>query len=665
MELDVLEDIVSIFLLSAGMLLIASRLKFPSIVAFLLAGMVAGPHGLKIVTAVEHVDLLATIGIVLLLFTIGMEFSVRKLIQMKEMFFVAGSIQVFGTTLLGFLAALLFGKSMGQAAFLGCLLALSSTAIVMKSLEQRREAEAPHGKLILGISIFQDVISIPMLLMIPLFAGGVVSVDSSFFYALLKGISILVLIFLLADHVIPRLMYRIARTKNRELFLLSIFAICFSVAWVTTQAGLPLSLGAFLAGLTVSESEYRHQAIGDILPFQDIFTCFFFVSIGMLLDINFVVNQPFLIAGLTAGVLFFKATIATLAGVAVKMPIRSAAMGGIFLSQVGEFSFILARTGISEGLFSPYLYQLFLAVSLFSMAISPYLIDASAKITRLLQKLPLPDWLMFGIPPKHQAEKLELKSHVVILGFGVSGRNLARSCKLASIPYVILEMNAETVKKEKEKGEPIFFGDASHETVLHMVHIEEAKVVVIAINDPTAARRITESVRKANPRCFIVVRTRYLQDSEVLTHLGANEVIADEFETSVEIFTRVLNRYLIPRSEIDQLIADVRSRGYLQMRTNAAPEEKHLSDLQFHASRLNIETFRVQPNSPIANLSMEKNGLRKACGVTVLLLLRGQESLTHIDATTTIQTGDLVILFGDLEGLQKAKVLFEPEMAKV
>jgi len=567
MELPLLKDIVIIFALSIAVILFCHRLKIPAIVGFLLTGILAGPHGLGFVKAPEDVETLATIGIVLLLFTVGMEFSLTKIFEYKRYFLIGGTVQVFTIVLAGFIIGLCLGRPIGESIFLGCLLSLSSTAIVLRVLEEKAESDTPHGRLTTGVLIFQDVIAIQMMLLTPMFAGSGALIDQNFILTSSLGFVILAGSLFIAYKIIPKLFYYIAKTRSRELFLLTVLTICFSVAWLTSSIGLSLSLGAFLAGLIISESEYRHEAIGDVLPFQDVFTSFFFVSIGMLLDVNFFLAQPIFIIFIAAAILLLKIFAAGIAALVLGLPLRTAVLTGIALCQIGEFSFVLAKNGFQLGLGNDYLYQLFLAVSLITMGVTPTLIAKSHAIADHILKLPFPDILKTGLYPEDPQNKTTHAGHIVIIGFGPNGRNLAHAAAEAKVPYLILEMNPETVKIEKMNNEPIYFGDATHESVLKHVNIESASIVAVVINDYIASCRIVEVIRKINPEIYIIVRTHYLKQIHAMYQLGANDVIPDEYGSSVEIFTRVMNLFKIPSEQIEKTVNNVRIKSYEKLKS--------------------------------------------------------------------------------------------------
>ncbi|MBW2644729.1 MAG: cation:proton antiporter [Deltaproteobacteria bacterium] len=645
MEIPLLNDIVIIFGLSIAILFICNRLRVPTIVGFLLTGILAGPYGLGLVKAVHEVEILAEVGVVLLLFTIGIEFSFKRLLQIKKSVLLGGSLQVLLTFWVTFVIARQLGQSTGVSIFIGFLISLSSTAIVLKLLQEKAVVDSPHGRTILGILIFQDIIIVPMILVTPLIAGTTGGSDASVLVLAAKGIGIVGLVIVSAKWIVPQILYQIARTRSKELFLLSIIVICLAVAWATSSAGLSLALGAFLAGLIISESEYSHNALGNIVPFRDVFTSFFFVSIGMLLDVGFLFRHPGTIALITLGVLVLKSIIAGFATVLLGFPFRTAILVGLALGQVGEFSFILSKTGVEHGLLDGNIYQMFLAFSVLTMAATPFIIALAPRIADIILLLPLPKRLISGFYPVSEIKVESKKDHLVIIGFGINGRNVAKAASLSGIPYAVIEMNPETVRKEQAQGEPIYYGDSTQEVVLLQANIKDARIVAIAINDPTATRRITEIIRRLNPKVHLIVRTLYLQEMKPLYELGANDVIPEEFETSVEIFTRVLTKYLIPKDEIEKLIAKVRSDGY-EMFRSLSKESTSFTDLNLQLPDVEISTFRISERSPLVGKSLAQIELRKRYGVTVLAIRRDSEILSNPHAETQLCVNDVLFVLG-------------------
>jgi CPA2 family monovalent cation:H+ antiporter-2 len=633
----------------------------PTIVGFLLTGIIAGPHGLGLIKAVHEVETLAEIGVVLLLFTIGIEFSLKSLVRVRRSVLLGGSLQVLLTIIVALVIARLFGQSFGESVFIGFLVSLSSTAIVLKLLQERAEVDSPHGRTSLAILIFQDVIVVPMMLLTPLLGGATGNVGKSLLFLLAKGIGVIVVVLISAHWIVPRLLYQIARTRSRELFILSIVVMCFAVAWLTSSIGLSLALGAFLAGLIISESEYSHQALSNILPFRDVFTSFFFISIGMLLDLGFVFKHPLLISLIALGVLFVKTITGSFASALLGFPLRTTILVGLILSQVGEFSFILSRTGLEYNLLDGNIYQTFLSVSVLTMAAAPFIVDLAPLIADSISQLPLPERIKSGLYPSpgiNIADKKEsLKDHLIIIGFGVNGRNVARAAKVAGIPYLIIEMNPDTVRSEQEKGELIYYGDAVQEAVLERAGINDARVLVVAISDPAATRQVTAIARRLNPKVYVIARTRFVQEVKPLYELGANEVIPEEFETSVEIFTRVLTKYLIPRNDIEKFIAEVRSDGYEMFRSPTISSPS-LSDLSFHFPNIDICTLQVSDKSSIIGKSLAQIELRNKYGVTLLAIRRDSSILTNPGGDTQLSANDILILLGEPDKVAEVTGLF-------
>lgn len=667
MQIPLLSDIVIIFGLAIGVLYICHQLRIPAIVGFLLTGVLAGPHGFGLIGAVHEVEVLAEIGVVLLLFTIGLEFSMKSLWQLKRSVLIGGSFQVFATLLITFLIARMLGQDVGKSIFLGFLVSLSSTAIVLKLLQERAEVDSPQGRIDLAILIFQDVVAVPMMLLIPLMKGGEGNVSGTFTMLFLKGIAIVVLAIFSARWVVPHVLFQIAKTRSRELFLLTVVVMCLSVAWLTSSIGLSLALGAFLAGLIISESEYSYQALSNLLPFRDLFTSIFFISIGMLVDSRVMLEHPVMVVLIILGILVLKTILAGGAAALLGYPFRTMVLSGLALSQIGEFSFILSKAGVKHGLLSGNAYQVFLAVSVLSMAATPFIIAQGVPIAALLMRFPMPVRLQTGLKrapkePVNNGQEIP-KDHLLIIGYGLNGRNVARAARSAGIPYMIVEMNPVTVKKEKAKGEPIYFGDASQEAVLEHVGVQNARIMVVAIPDPVATRMVVASARSLNPRLHIITRTRYLPEMKPLYELGANEVIPEEFETSVEIFSRVLAKYLIPRDEIERFVAGVRNDGYGMLRSLSEEATTFCSpsfcDYRLYLPDVQICSLRVKEGAPIAGKTLAQVGLRKRYGVTLLSIRRNSEMVSNPGADTIFLAGDISILVGTPEKIAQIQHLFE------
>lgn len=554
-------DILIVLALSVVVLVIFHRLRLPSLVGLLVTGTLVGPSGPGLIRETAQVEQLAEIGVVLLLFTIGLEFSLSGLLRLRRAVLFGGSLQCLSGIAVGYGAGLLLGFSPAQALFLGFLLALSSTAIVMRLLQQRYELETPHGRSTLGILIYQDLAAVVMMMLVPFLAGAGFG-RAPALPAGVPGLIAAALVLLASVWLIPHLLYHVVHTRSRELFLLVVVTLCAVIAWLTASVGLSLALGAFLAGLIISESPYGHQALADVLPFREVFTSFFFVSIGMLLDLHFLAAHWGAILLITVAVLLIKSLLAGGSILLLGLPLRVAALVGLALSQVGEFSFVLSRSGAALGLLSEEIGQYFLAVSILTMAVTPWLIAVAPRWAELLSRLPWPARLRNGWYPLPGPPASPPTGHLLIVGYGLNGRSVARAARLAGLPYHIIEMNPDTVRFEQAQGEPISYGDATSPAVLEGAGLAQAAALVVAIADPAAIRSIVQLARSMRPDLYIIARTRFLQEMGALCRLGADEVVPEEFETALEIFVRVLQHLGTPPERIEEYAAQLRADNY-------------------------------------------------------------------------------------------------------
>lgn len=564
-EIPLLTELLIIILLSTGVILACHSLRLPPIVGLFLTGILSGPHGFALIEKVEQVQSLASIGLVLLLFTIGLEFSFERILTIKKVFFLGGSLQLLFTLTTGAAASALLQRPLGEALFFGCLITLSSTAIVLRLLNQRQETDTPHGRAVISILLFQDLCAVPMLLALPLLGSEQTSVDIKLLWRLAAGLFVLLSVTAAAWLLVPNLLYRVAKTRIRELFLLCLIGICIAVTWTAQQAGMSLSLGAFLAGLIICQSDFSHEAMSDIIPFQDLFTSFFFIAIGMLLDLSFVLSYWWLILPLSFAIILLKCSMAALASLACGFSLRTALLIGLCISQIGEFSLLLVKEGYDFSLAPSFYYQLFLSFAIITMILTPALMQFSHPIAYSISR--------FITGRKEEAEEIARREgHVVIIGFGLAGRTVAHSCREAQLPYLILDMNASTVQNERLHGEPIYYADATHHSILTHFSVQTAKVVVIAINDSQAMKRIIKNVRRCSASVHMIVRTRYMEEVQTLYAMGADEVIPDEYGAAVELFTRVLAYFSKPVKEIGKLVTQSLLQGFEHLNLSYSPE---------------------------------------------------------------------------------------------
>lgn len=657
MEIDILQDIAIIFGLAIVVLQICHRIKLPVIIGFLLTGTLVGPYGLHLVENLHEVEVMAEIGVVLLLFTIGLEFSLKELFRLKRLVLIGGSLQVFLTIVVtAAVVFLAFNLPPNRAIFIGFLMALSSTAIVLRLYQERAELDSPHGEAVLAILIFQDIIIVLLMLLTPFLAGaGGQGVDllKALLFMFGKAGAILGVVLLTARYLVPQALFLVARTRSREMFLLSIVAICLLTAWLTSLAGLSLGLGAFLAGLVISESEYSTAALGNMTPFRDIFMSFFFVSIGMLLDVRFLLAHPVIIGLLTVGIVVMKFVLVTGIAVLLGISLRSALLTGLALVQVGEFSFVLSKFGLQHDFLSGQRYQYFLDVAVISMAFTPLLIGLSPRLTEMMLRLPFPDRLKRGLAPQtgedlESAKSGSLQNHLIIVGYGLNGQNLTKAAITSNIPYIIIETNPETVRREKKEGRNIVYGDATHVPVLEHAGVKNARIGVIAISDYVATRQITRQFKELNPNIHLIVRTRFVSEIEPLRKLGAEEVIPEEYETAVEIFIRVLNHYLVPQQDIDRFTTEVRADGYQMLRSQPRSLVS-ICDVSGCVSDFEMKVVELEKGSIFVNRTIAEIGMRRRYGVTILAIRRDNKIEPNPAADTKLQAGDGLFLFGTAE----------------
>ncbi|MCR4667054.1 MAG: cation:proton antiporter [Desulfovibrio sp.] len=651
-----LSDVVLLFLLSIVVTLICNKLRLSVTVGFLLTGVLFGPYALGVVSDVEAIEKIADIGVAILLFTIGMELSGDALNRLKRPVFLGGTLQI-GLTILVVTCMLIFfsGRSWQKGVFWGCLVALSSSAIVLQILQSKGMASTPQGRLALAILVFQDIMVAPMLLAVPFLSGNFSLTPMEALLSLGKVAGILGAVLFIAHIGLEKLMEVVMRTRTREILLATTIGLCMGMAMLTEWLGLSLSLGAFLAGLLLARSPYSMSVISGILPYRDIFMSLFFISVGMMLNLSFCVANIGEVLVWTAFFILFK-TVVTLPSVIIQgYPLNIAILVSLSLAQVGEFAFVLAKQGVSAELFSENAYQFFLAISVISMILTPGLINISPTLASWIQK-------RFG---KDQEEKNEtapqkqshLEDHLIIVGFGVSGKHLAFVAKKSSIPYVILEMNPETVHKNKAT-EPIMHGDASQPIVLEHLGIEKARTMAIVISDPAAVRAITTEARRMNPNVYIVARTRFVTEIAPLRRLGANAVISEEFESSIEVFNTVLSQYLVPREDIDAFAQEIRQKNYRMIRRMSYTSSEKFDVIMKDIPDLSVQAVRVSKDSPLCGVELAKSDLRPKYGITVVGMMRGKTVMAPIDPACVFQENDIVYIFANTNKLYHASQLF-------
>ena len=644
----ILRDLVVLVGIAIPVVALATRLRVPTIVGFLLTGMAIGPYGFGLIRDLTSVQALAEMGIILLLFSIGLELSLTRTLRLGRALVQAGGIQVVTTLAVVAAVAVILGASPSHAVVFGALAALSSTAIVLKVYSDRGALDGPDGRIVVPVLVFQDLCIIPLVLLVESLGGAA---ETPGHLALRVGGSVVAVVVLVLGGrvVVPRVLAAVAAVRSRELFTLSIVFLGVGAAVASALAGLSLALGAFLAGLIISESDYGAQALADVVPFRDALSGLFFASVGMLLDLPAVTAAPGPILLATAGVILIKAPLATAAALSLGRSLHVSVVSGLALAQVGEFSFILATMAAPLGLLSAAGYQLFLGAAVLTMLAAPFLIGAAPAIANRIAPPPSLD------PADAEAELLD--DHVIIVGYGVNGRNLARVLAGTGTPYVTLDKIVETGPRARGALQPILFGDATRAEVLEHVGIARARSIVFAISSPSDELRGVAVARGLSPTVHIIVRTRYVGAMEDLRHAGASEVVPEEFETSIEIFSRVLRHFEIPSNVIGREVQAARAELY-GMAAGTGGGEAQLEALAQLGVHHAVEILEIEPGARAVRESPITLDLRRETGATVIAAVREGRVLHNPDPAFRFAPGDTVVLAGDDEALAQARPLF-------
>ncbi len=662
-SLPFLNEIVALFLVSVVIAYICYKIKLVPIAGFLIAGVIIGPNALGLVQDMELVNILAEIGIILLLFTIGIEFSLEKLARIRNAIFVGGGLQVLLSVAAVVGILLFFGVDWKVAIYTGFLVALSSTAVILGLLSEQGKTDTPTGRLSLAVLIFQDFAIIAMVLLVPILSGQSDSIQD-IFIVLVKAVLLITMVIILARKIVPWILEKVANTRRQEIFLLTVMAICFGTAALTNLADVSLALGAFLAGLVVSESHYSDHALSEILPLKTIFNAVFFVSVGMLLDLQFVIEHPLLLLGVAAGVFFLKFIISSISLLTLGYPVRIAAAAGIVLAQIGEFSFVLERAGPPAALKPRGLREKgskkFISFYVLFIFFYPQFFKKNTKINEWLAKTPLKKIGEKRKEASPDKEITKLEDHVILVGYGPAGRNLARVFKETGIPFIVIEMNPRSINEMHQKGINAVYGDAARPHILEFAQVYKAKLCVIAINDSDVSPRIIKMVKYLNPTIQTIVRTRYLSEAEFLEDAGADKVVPEEMETTVRLFSSVLNAYMIPEEEINQHINELRAEDYQIMRGSI--QEAHLMVLHgLDEEGLHTRAVAVRDGCYAAGKTLAELKLRNKYEITVLTVKRGTKNIGNPSGDFKLEAGDRLVMVGLATRFADAAEIFREE----
>ena len=634
MDIYLLQNMAMILITAVIVLLIFNKLKLPTMIGLFITGIVIG----HVINDTSMISTLSELGVVFLLFIIGLEFSIEKFSAIKHYALFGGILQVSLTTILVTLLGLGLGLALNSAIFLGFLVAFSSTAIVMKIMQQKHLNHSVQGRVTLGILIFQDIAVIVVILITPLLGGQSIELHT-FPELLIKLIGVAILIVIGAKWFIPLALKDAAKTKNRDLFMLLTLFICMGTTFATSLIGIGPELGAFLAGLLISNTEYSHQTLGYIQPFQDVFMSLFFISIGLMVNLHLFLYNIGIILALTAIILIIKFAATLLTGIVLKLPNKISISIAILLSQIGEFSFVLAREGMTYGLMTQRFFSIFLGISILTMSVSPFLQKFTPQITKLLSKSSYfqEDGELKTLP-EELTEAQPIKDHVILVGMGRVGKQMTKACNQFNVPILAVDMNPIVVEQQQNLGVPIIYGNASNENVLKQLRVTSARCIVISASTYEGTLNTIDAARRLNPDIHIIVRTKYLKNIEEVIEAGADEVIPKEFETSILMFTRIMDYYNKDMDEIADAVNDLRSDNYDAFRSVSSEDVSAYLSNSF--TEVELDSLRVYNDAHISDFPFEKNNL------TVTSVIRDNSTIIYIDEKFQFLEDDIILFTG-------------------
>ena len=658
-------DLVSVLAAAAAGGLLAALLKQPVLLGYLIAGVVVGPTGLGLIKEIVQVETLAQFGVAFLLFALGVEFSFSELKKVKAISLGGGGLQIALTISVTTLASLGLGwvTSPAQGVFLGAILSLSSTAVVLKCLMERNETGTPHGQVMLGILVVQDLALGLMLAVLPALDKPVEEIGLAVGWALLQTGLFALGAVAAGIWVIPPLLRLLAKTESRELFLLGVVAICLGIALLTEHLGLSIEMGAFVAGLMISEVEYADQTLTYVEPLRDIFAALFFASIGMLIDPFFLWNNLELILGLVAIVFVGKFLIITPLVRLFRYPLKTALIAGLGLAQIGEFSFVLASEGQSLGLVSRRVYLLILGTTAVTLVLTPFVLRLVPKLFTWAESLPLlKKYLEESDVPLAISDDLPT-NHVVVCGYGQIGRNIVRLLQDRGYPVVVIDQSESRIQQARDAGLPYIYGNAASLHVLEKAGVAHAKGMAIALPDPMSTRLCLKRALEVAPDLDIVVRANQGKDIELLYQLGAREVVQPEFEASLELSAHLLNGVGLSLPAIQREVQQIRNSHYSELRPER-PSSEISRELKAAAEEMNSKWYPLPEESPLTGMTLEETDIRQLTGVTLMAIRRaGGAELDYPDAMTTLEQGDRLLIVGESNELAAFYELAKGEAA--
>ncbi|WP_414588947.1 cation:proton antiporter [Scytonema sp. PCC 10023] len=648
-------DLVSVFAVAACGGLLAALLRQPVLLGYLIGGMVVGPAGLGLIKELIQVETLAQFGVAFLLFALGVEFSFTELKKVQAIALGGGGLQIALTILVTVLVCGLTGAWAylpAKGVFLGGILSLSSTAVVLKCLMERNETETPHGQVMLGILVVQDLALGLMIAVLPALHQPAESLVIAVLLALLRiglfaGGAVAAGIWL-----IPPLLRLLARTESRELFLLGVVALCLGIALLTEYMGLSIEMGAFVAGLMISEVEYADQTLTYVEPLRDIFASLFFASIGMLIDPVFLWNNLELILGLVTLVFVGKFLIITPLVKLFRYPLKTALLAGFGLAQIGEFSFVLASEGQVLGLVSRRVYLLILGTTAVTLVLTPFVLRLVPIIFDWVESIPwLKPYLSGEGQPLEVADELPIKDHVVVCGYGRVGRNLVKLLQQHDLPVVVIDQAESRIQQLREAEVPYVYGNCVSFHVLDTAGVNTARGMAIALPDPMSTRLCLKRALELSPNLDVVVRATNDKSIEVLYQLGAREVVQPEFEASLEMVAYILTDLGFNTAMVQREMQEIRNRHYLDLRPEQSASEVS-RDLQQATQDLNKRWYPLPSGSPLVGMTLDEADMRYLTGASLMAIRReGGEEIDYPPAETTLEEGDRLLVVGSNDEL--------------
>lgn len=649
---------------------ICHYVRLPTVVGFILTGVLVGPSGLSLVSSLPSAGHLAEVAVIFLMFTIGLEFPFRRFLGLRGAFMKLGLLQVVLTVMAGAIVVkAVDAVALPKALFLGCLVALSSTALVIKLLQDARDIETPYGKSALSILLFQDLAVIPMMLALPILAGAHVSWSlATVALTVVKALTLFAGLWLTGRYAVPLLLDRVVRTRSREIFFFCILFLCLGVAYLFELGGLSVGLGAFASGMMIAESPYGRQVTSDIVPLRDNFLGLFFTSVGMLLDLSFIGANAVPIVLSSVGVLGLKTVVTFVVCAVNRAPASIAGIVALSLAQIGEFSFVLASRGVDLGLLSVTENQMFLSVSVLTIAVTPFLFRLAPRIALSQSLAP---WKSAAVSSEGRGVRATVHGEgrtggaaggatgqTIIVGFGIAGRNMAAAMSSLGIPFKAIELNYEVVKELKKEGFPILYGDATRPEVLEHAGLAEARLVVVAVSGAKIVPHVIAAVRHSRPDVQIIVRAQYLRDLEPLKREPRLDLVVAEVETSVELLARALKVYGVESEDIRRYMHQARQQldTFAQMTSSLQSPALNLPSWEAFSS---IKPLRIGERFKAVSRTLAELDLPRKTGTSVVSVFREGLGTTIPGGDFVLLAGDVTHLIGSPEALAQAELLLK------